>query len=146
MHRYNMVRLEGPLQVIKAEDMKLGRHSKLPKVIFAVLTDTEEVGGGHAVSAYGQLALEVLAFSLVWNESSPGETLSVSVVGRLQSLTHECAEKPLSVCNRVVAERVVFYVHPQVRKDAVAKLRELQHGYNGDSEQWPWGTHVREEG
>jgi len=125
MHRYNTVRLEGPLIVLKTEITALGVSHNIPKVLFTVTTDTMEIGSCHTISVYGQLALEVIAFSSVWSGSDyDDEGLNVSLVGRLQTVKGN---------TRIIGERVIFHVHPKVRQEAVAKLKQLeaQHGYDG---------------
>jgi hypothetical protein len=122
MHRYNNVRLEGPITVAATNETDLGHSTQIPNVEFFVTTDLDEIGGCHPISAYGQLALEVLAFSLVWHDTNPGEELHVSVLGRLLSIDGTV---------RVIAERAVFYVHPDVRKVAVEQLEKLKQRYKG---------------
>lgn len=124
MHRYNNVRLEGSLTIDTTDQTALGNITQVPKVEFSINTDLAEIGGCHPISAFGRLALEVIAFSLVWNASNPGEPLHVSVSGRLHSITGTIY---------VVAERVIFYVHPNIRKAAVEQLNQLLENYNGNA-------------
>ena len=112
MKRNNQVTLDGEVLDTRVGQTEMG----VPWVRFSLRTEWTD-GGTHQIIAYGRLAAEIVIF--VQEAETAELPLDVTLRGWLRSI-NGCAE--------VVAERVTFHLPRDVRKRAVARVRELLRG------------------